>query len=62
MVEAAGIEPASASPLPLALHAYPVYCFSRLLPDGQGKQPAILKGFSGSAPGLPCRELVCVDA
>jgi len=40
----------------------PVYCFSRLLPDGQGKQPAILKGFSGSAPGLPCRELVCVDA
>ena len=40
----------------------PVYCFNRLLPDGQGKQPAILKGFSGSAPGLPCRELVCVDA
>jgi len=24
MVEAAGIEPASARPLPLALHAYPV--------------------------------------
>ena len=40
----------------------PVYCFNRLLPDGQGKQPAILKGFSGSAPGLPCRELVYVDA
>ncbi len=41
VVEAAGIEPASASPPPEDLHAYPVYCFSRLLPDGQGQQPAI---------------------
>ena len=28
LVEAAGIEPASASPLPRVLHAYPDYCFS----------------------------------
>jgi len=41
MVEAAGIEPASASPLPLALHAYPNLWFNRTLPDGQGRRTAI---------------------
>jgi len=41
VVEAAGIEPASASPLPSALHAYPVYCFNRQQPDGQGQLTAI---------------------
>jgi len=41
LVEAAGIEPASANPLPLALHAYSVNSFNRLLPDGQGSQTAI---------------------
>ena len=41
MVEAAGIEPASASPLPLALHAYRVYCFNWQQPDVQGTLTAI---------------------
>lgn len=50
MVEAAGIEPASADTPPLGLHAYFVYCFNRLLPDKQGKQPASLLGFSSNAP------------
>ena len=43
MVEAAGIEPASASPLPQALHAYSIYCFNRSLPDRQGTRTAIPK-------------------
>lgn len=42
MVEAAGIEPASANPPPLALHAYSVYCFNAMQPGRQGKQDAIL--------------------
>jgi hypothetical protein len=41
MVEAAGIEPASASPLPQDLHAYFVYCFNCQLPDEQGTLTAI---------------------
>ncbi len=41
MVEAAGIEPASADPPPLALHAYSVYCFNVMQPDCQGKHNAI---------------------
>jgi len=45
LVEAAGIEPASASPLPSVLHAYPVYCFNRTLPDRQGRRPAIPSAF-----------------
>jgi len=45
LVEAAGIEPASASTPPLDLHAYPVYCFSRWLPDRQGKPVTSLDKF-----------------
>ncbi len=41
LVEAAGIEPASASTPPLALHAYSVYCFNQQQPDGQGQLMAI---------------------
>ena len=41
MVETAGIEPASASPLPSALHAYSGPSFNCLLPAGLGKQAAI---------------------
>jgi len=37
LVEAAGIEPASASTPPLALHAYPGPLFNYRLPDGQGR-------------------------
>ena len=40
LVEAAGIEPASASPPPSVLHVYPVYCFNWTPPDRQGKRPA----------------------
>jgi len=36
MVEAAGIEPASVSPLPVALHAYSVFMFSPSQPGRQG--------------------------
>ena len=41
LVEAAGIEPASASPLPQALHAYPLYCFNWQQPERQGPLTAI---------------------
>ncbi len=41
LVEAAGIEPASASTLPLVLHAYPNRLFNCVRPDGQGKYTAI---------------------
>jgi len=41
LVEAAGIEPASASSPPLVLHAYPVLKFNWLLPNRQGSQTAI---------------------
>ncbi len=41
LVEVAGVEPASASPLPLALHAYSAILFNAVLPDGQGKHNAI---------------------
>jgi hypothetical protein len=40
LVEAAGIEPASADPPPLDLHAYSIFYFNCLQPDGQGKQTA----------------------
>jgi hypothetical protein len=33
LVEAAGIEPASADPLPLALHAYPVFVLTKMPTD-----------------------------
>ncbi len=36
LVEAAGIEPASVSPLPVALHAYSVFMFSPSQPGRQG--------------------------
>ena len=39
------IEPASASTPPLALHAYPVYCFNCGLPDRQGKPATSLVRF-----------------
>jgi len=39
LVEAAGIEPASAGPPPSDLHAYSVFDCRRPLPDGQGKRP-----------------------
>jgi len=45
MVEAAGIEPASANPPLSALHAYSIYYFNYQLPNGQGKQLAILFKF-----------------
>jgi len=41
MVETAGIEPASASPLPLVLHVYSDIMFNWLLPAGRGRQTAI---------------------
>jgi len=39
------IEPASADPLPSALHAYFIYSFNLKLPDEQGKLEAILLRF-----------------
>jgi hypothetical protein len=41
LVEVAGLEPASASPPPSALHAYSAIYFNAVLPDGQGKHNAI---------------------
>ena len=35
LVEAAGIEPASASPLPSDLHAYPAFCLTGSYPTGR---------------------------
>src|SRR5690606_2193218 len=35
LVETAGVEPASVSPLPLALHVYPIYCVNPSQPGGQ---------------------------
>lgn len=52
LVEAAGIEPASANSLLSALHAYSVFKFNRLLPDRQGSQTAVLVSFSGSVPDV----------
>ena len=53
LVETAGIEPASASPLPLALHAYSDFnltvCYP---PDGEDKQLARYL-FSALAPNKP---------
>jgi len=45
LVEAAGIEPASASTPPSALHAYPILKFNQQLPNGRGKLMAILDKF-----------------
>ena len=61
LVEAAGIEPASANPPPLALHAYSVIHFNRTLPDGQGSCSAIPVMFNESTPDEFHRDLVRVD-
>jgi len=61
-VEAAGIEPASASPLPSVLHAYPVYCFNQTLPDRQGRRTASPCGFNELARGEPRRDPMRYDA
>lgn len=52
LVEAAGIEPASANSPPSDLHAYSVYKFNRLLPDRQGSHTVSLVSFSGSVPNV----------
>ena len=62
LVEAAGIEPASASPLPQALHVYSVYCFNCRLPDEQGTPTAIPRVFNRSAPDWRHCDLVRYDA
>ena len=56
MVETAGIEPASASPLPLALHAYSDFNLTDCYPpDGENRQ-RFQYLFSASAPNqLPSR-------
>ena len=53
MVETAGIEPASASPLPLALHAYSDFNLTTCYPpDGEDTQLARYL-FSALAPNKP---------
>ena len=53
LVETAGIEPASASPLPLALHAYSDFVLTGCYPpDGEDKQLARYL-FSALAPNKP---------
>jgi hypothetical protein len=53
MVETAGIEPASASPLPLALHAYSDFILTICYPpDGEDKQ-LFRYLFSALAPNEP---------
>ena len=61
MVEAAGIEPASASDSPLALHAYPPIVLGAGYPDGGEDQRRSWIGFNGSAPGTFHRDPVWVD-
>ena len=48
MVEAAGIEPASVSPLPSALHAYFVYCLTLHWPDKQGLKSELALSLTAS--------------
>jgi hypothetical protein len=48
MVEAAGIEPASASSLPSALHAYFVYCLTFHWPDKQGLEGELALSLTAS--------------
>ena len=42
LVEAAGIEPASESTLPLALHVYPIEYLTTQPPNGHGCHAAVL--------------------
>src|SRR5690606_25923399 len=59
LVEAAGIEPASASPTFRALHAYSVFVLAAGYPtDREDPQPA-RKGFSGSDPGPVLAAISC---
>ena len=48
LVEAAGIEPASVSPLPSALHAYFVYCLTLHWPDKQGLKSELALSLTAS--------------
>ena len=57
LVEMAGIEPASASTPPSALHAYPIFRFNQQLPDRQGKLMAIPVIFSESTQDKLHRDL-----
>ena len=62
LVETAGIEPASANPLPSVLHAYPsLLRFNRWIPDGQGRPTARSVSFSDSAPNKLHRDSVRYD-
>jgi len=56
------IEPASANPLPSALHAYPVLKFNCQLPNRQGSLTAIPLGFSASIPDVFQRDSVWDDS
>ena len=58
MVEAAGIEPASASPLPQGLHAYTAFDLTLSYPAGGENSEPVWLSFSVQAPDAPSRELV----
>ena len=56
MVETAGIEPASASPLPSALHAYSDFVLTGCYPPDRENRQRFRYLFSASAPNqLPSR-------
>ena len=61
MVEAAGIEPASANPLPSGLHAYSVINLTACYPTGrENRQPAQL-GFNDQTLNMSSRDPVIDD-
>ena len=61
IMEAAGIEPASANPLLSDLHAYPVLYFNCPTPDWKGVKAASPFCFSRLITGRSLRELVWYD-
>ena len=63
LVEAAGIEPASASPLPSDLHAYPaIYLTGSYPASREDRQPVQWMGFNGKILDKPCRDPVVDDS
>jgi len=59
MVEAAGIEPASASPPLRGLHAYSVFNLIAGYPTGRENQQPVQKEFNGSDPEHVLTAVLC---
>ena len=59
LVEAPGIEPGSASPLPLALHAYSVFDLIAGYPTGREDLKPVQLEFNGSDPEHALAAVLC---